>query len=112
MRDTHTERQRHRQRENQAPCREPHVGFDPGTPGSHPGPKADTQPLSHPGVPVPSHLNWDFLVLQGKVQLRGQVLGREGPKQLMSQLHGSPHLPQEGLMFDVAILRLRAPLTK
>ena len=77
MRDTEREgeRQRHRQRENQAPCREPHVGLDPGTPGSHPGPKADTQPLSHPGVPVPSHLNWDFLVLQGKVQLRGQVLG-------------------------------------
>ena len=49
MRDT--ERQRHRQREKQAPCREPNVGLDPGTPGSHPEPKADAQSLSHPGVP-------------------------------------------------------------
>ena len=32
--------QRHRQREKQAPCRELDVGLDPGTPGSHPGPKA------------------------------------------------------------------------
>ena len=27
------------------------MGLDPGTPGSHLGPKADTQPLSHPGFP-------------------------------------------------------------
>ena len=26
----HTRRQRHRQREKQAPCREPDVGLDPG----------------------------------------------------------------------------------
>ena len=45
------ERQRHRQKEKQAPCREPDVGLDPGTPGSCPGPKAGTQPLSHPGIP-------------------------------------------------------------
>ena len=45
----HTQRGRHRQREKQAPCREPDVGLDPRTPGSHPGPKAGTQPLSHPG---------------------------------------------------------------
>ena len=30
---------------------EPDAGLDPWTPGSRPGPKADTQPLSHPGVP-------------------------------------------------------------
>ena len=46
-----TERQKHRQREKQAPCKEPNVGLNPGTPGSHPEPKADTQPLSHPDVP-------------------------------------------------------------
>ena len=28
---TQRERQRHRQREKQAPCREPNVGFDPRT---------------------------------------------------------------------------------
>ena len=51
MRDTERKRQRHRQREKQAPCREPDVGLDPGTPGSCPEPKADAQPLSHPGIP-------------------------------------------------------------
>ena len=34
------ERQRHRQREKQAPCRESDVGLDPGSLGSHPGLKA------------------------------------------------------------------------
>ena len=38
MRDTHTERQRHKQREKQAPCGEPAVGLDLRTPGSHPEP--------------------------------------------------------------------------
>ena len=32
--------------------REPNVGLDPRTLGSGPEPKADNQPLSHPGVPV------------------------------------------------------------
>ena len=43
-------KERERQREKQAPCREPYVGLDPGSPGSHPGPKAGTKPLSHPGI--------------------------------------------------------------
>ena len=34
------ERQKHRQREKQAPCREPDVGLNPGSPGSGPGLKA------------------------------------------------------------------------
>ena len=51
-----TERQRHRQREEQAPCGEPDVGLDPRTPESHPEPKADSQPLSHPGVPIDTFL--------------------------------------------------------
>ena len=45
------ERQRHRQREKQALCREPYVGLDPMTLRPCPGPKADAQPLSHPGAP-------------------------------------------------------------
>ena len=53
MRETEKERQRHRQREKQAPYGEPDVGLDPRTPGSHPGPKADTQLQSHPGASVP-----------------------------------------------------------
>ena len=46
MKDTERERKRererqiHRQREKQAPCREPGVGLDPRSPGSGPGPKA------------------------------------------------------------------------
>ena len=51
MRDTQRERQRQRQKEKQAPCREPNVGLHPRTLGSCPEPKADIQPLSHPGVP-------------------------------------------------------------
>ena len=39
--ETHTEKQRHRQRAKQAPCREPDVGLNPGTPESHTEPKAD-----------------------------------------------------------------------
>ena len=50
MRDTH--RQRHGQTEKQgARYREPDVELNPGTPESHPEPKADAQPPSHPGVP-------------------------------------------------------------
>ena len=41
MRDREREGQRHRQRKKQAPSREFDVGFNPGTPGSHPEPKAD-----------------------------------------------------------------------
>ena len=32
--------------------REPNVGFDPGSPGSRPGPKASAKPPRHPGIPV------------------------------------------------------------
>ena len=52
------ERQRHRQREKQAPHREPDVGLDPRTRGSHPEPKADTQLLSLPGIPRLKLLKW------------------------------------------------------
>ena len=34
--ETHRERQRHRLREKQAPCREPHAQLNPRTPGSWP----------------------------------------------------------------------------
>ena len=43
-------RGRQRQREKEAPCREPNVGLDPRNPGSRPEPKADAQPLSSPGL--------------------------------------------------------------
>ena len=46
----HTHRQRHKQREKQAPCGEPDAGLSPRTLGSWPEPKADAQLLSHPGT--------------------------------------------------------------
>ena len=52
-----TEREREREAETQAEGeagsmhREPDVGFDPGSPGSRPGPKAGAKPLRHPGIP-------------------------------------------------------------
>ena len=54
MRDTHTqrERQRHRQREKQSSCREPDVGLDPETPGSHPGLEAALNRWATQGSPL------------------------------------------------------------
>ena len=52
-----TERDRENEAETQAEGeagsmhREPNVGFDPGSPGSRPGPKAGAKPLRHPGIP-------------------------------------------------------------
>ena len=48
---THTQRQRHKHREKQAPHREPDVELHPGTLGSCPEQKAETQPVCHPGAP-------------------------------------------------------------
>ena len=51
-------REREREAETQAEGeagsmhREPDVGFDPGSPGSRPGPKAGAKPLRHPGIPI------------------------------------------------------------
>ena len=53
-----TQREREREAETQAEReagslhREPDVGFDPGSPGSRPGPKAGAKPLRHPGIPA------------------------------------------------------------
>ena len=59
---TEREREREREAETQAEGeagsmhREPDVGFDSGSPGSRPGPKAGAKPLGHPGIPVYSLL--------------------------------------------------------
>ena len=58
--DSHIEREREREREAETQAegeagsmhREPDVGFDPGSPGSRPGPKAGAKPLRHPGIPI------------------------------------------------------------
>ena len=53
-RETHT----HTQAEGEAGSMhwEPDVGFDPGSPGSRPGPKAGAKPLRHPGTVSYTHL--------------------------------------------------------
>ena len=50
---TEREREAETQAEGEAGSmhREPDVGFDPRSPGLHPGPKAGAKPLRHPGIP-------------------------------------------------------------
>ena len=54
--EQYREREAETQAEKQAPWREPDVGLSTRTSGSRPEPKADAQPLSHPGVPVDEDL--------------------------------------------------------
>ena len=53
--DSHREREREAETQAEGEAgsmhREPDVGFDPGSPGSRPGPKAGAKPLRHPGIP-------------------------------------------------------------
>ena len=56
--------ERERQREKQAPCREPDVRLDPGTPRSRLGPKAGAKPLSHPGIPKAFGFMLNYLTLK------------------------------------------------
>ena len=48
-----TEREAETQAEGEAGSthQEPDVGFDPGSPGLRPGPKAGAKLLRHPGIP-------------------------------------------------------------
>ena len=58
MIDTEREGEAETQAEGEAGSmhRVPDVGFDPGSPGSRPGPKAGAKPLRHPGT----HLTWNL----------------------------------------------------
>ena len=49
MRDT--QKQKLRQRENPAPCREPDMGLDPRTPGPRPEPKTRCSTTESPSCP-------------------------------------------------------------
>ena len=57
--ETLRKRQRHRQKEKQAPRRDPNAGLDPRTPGPGTEPKAEAQPPSHPGTPWEPCFNAD-----------------------------------------------------
>ena len=61
-------RETERQRQKQAPCKEPDVRLNPRTLVSWPEPKADAQPLSHPGAPTSSLSS--CLLFQGRKALR------------------------------------------
>ena len=53
MRDTERDAETQAEGEKkQVSYGEPDVGLDPMTSGSRPELKADTQPLSHPGIPL------------------------------------------------------------
>ena len=75
-------RQRHRQSEKQAPCREPDVGLDPRTPGSCPGPKAGAKPLGHLGCPFKKLYNASLLMgeIQGSLHIRKKPLSERNHK--------------------------------
>ena len=51
MRDKHTETEMEAEGEAGSLHCEPNVGLNPRLSGSWPEPKADAQPLSHPGAP-------------------------------------------------------------
>ena len=120
MRDTQRG-QRLRQREQQAPCREPDAGLNPRTPGSRPEPKADAQPLSHPDVPSSAVLKdkcEESVDEEPRAAGRGGVTSKEtmtgnqerqeatdGPQGGKSRNPSENYPREKGLVFS----RLRAP---
>ena len=46
--------------------RQPDVGFDPGSPGSGPGPKAGAKPLRHPGIPDTATIKCDTVIYKSE----------------------------------------------
>ena len=69
---------RHRRSEQQAPHGEPDAGLHPRTLGSQPEPKADAQPLSHPGAPIMYNIYLSFILLSGADLLKPLESSREG----------------------------------
>ena len=69
-----TEREREAEGEAGSMHREPDVGYDPGSPGSRPGPKAGAKPLHHPGIPV-LYRSWKLaLYLIRHLQITSPIL--------------------------------------
>ena len=65
-----TEREREAETEAEGEAgsmhREPDVGFNPGSPGLRPGPKAGAKLLCHPGIPI-------FLLLKTENNLSNSI---------------------------------------
>ena len=70
------------------------MGFDPRTLGSHPEPKADAQPLSHSGIPIPGTL--EVPLMKGRVGLgiNPQQAAEEG-----RELKGARERENERMIF-------------
>ena len=68
-----TEREREAETEAEGEAgsmhQEPDVGFDPGSPGSRPGPKAGAKPLRHPGIPRGSCFNLQLSSQPARIQI-------------------------------------------
>ena len=87
--------------------REPDVGFDPGSPGSCPGPKAGAKPLRHPGIPIFKLLN---LILSFYIRilalflffLRFYLFERERERRRHTG-RGRSRLPVGSLMCDLIL---------
>ena len=62
---TERERETETQAEGEAGSmhREPDVRFDPGSPGSRPGPKAGAKPLRHPGIPKGQNFKCQHVII-------------------------------------------------
>ena len=61
--------------------REPDVGFDPGSPGSRPGPKAGAKLLRHPGIPS------FYLVFEREVEEQAARGGGRERERISGRLH-------------------------
>ena len=83
------QRGRDRQREKQTPLGEPDVELDPRTLGSQPEPKANAQPLRHPGAPKVQIFDCPYRTLANNV-LKVEVIFPINPCELRAQ-------PQSGL---------------
>ena len=72
---TEREREAETQAEGEAGSmhREPDVGFDPGSSGSRPGPKAGAKPLHHPGIPLNASPNQRKRPIWGSSYLREDI---------------------------------------
>ena len=79
-----TQRQREREAETQAEGeagsmhQEPDVGFDPGSPGSRPEPKAGAKPLRHPGIPKFIIFFKDLFIYEREREAETQEEGEAG----------------------------------
>ena len=67
-------KQRHRQKEKQAPYREPDVGLNPRASGLRPELKADPQPLSYIGAPYSKFFSFKKININEYMEMPGWLI--------------------------------------